>query len=148
MLKQLQQAKMITLGKTLICLAIALLFGAYANFAPTALGSDLIAGYVKNHFVREIIFGIALAAITISLTVSARSKSDVLKIGLMGSIVVLPFWIAAALGWSTGGLEEVWGGRINANAAYMLHASQVFLFYCGVAILASALPSIRIVPTV
>ncbi len=139
---------MITLSKALICLAIALLFAAYSNFAPTALGSDLIAGYVKNHFAREVIFGITLAAITISLTLSASVKSDVLKIASMGSIVVLPFWIAAALGWSTGGLEEVWGGRINANAAYMLHASQVFLFYCGVAILTRALPATRMDPKV
>jgi len=139
---------MIVLSRALICLAIALLFAVYSNFAPTALGSDLIAGYIKNHFVREIIFGIALAAITINLTLSARSKSDVLMIALMGSIVVLPFWIAAALGWSTSGLEDVWGGRINAKAAYILHASQVLLFYCGVAVLTRALPAARINPTV
>ena len=139
---------MIALSKAIICLSIALLFAAYSNFAPTALGSDLIAGYVKNHFVREVIFWIALATITISLTLSARSKSDVWKIALMGSLVVLPFWIAAGLGWSTGGLEEVWGGRINANAAYMLHAGQVFLFYCGIIILARALPATRMGPKV
>jgi len=138
---------MITLSKTLICLSIGLLFLAYANFGPTALGSDLIGGYTKNHFLREIIFGIALAVITIGLTIASQYKQDVLKIGWAGSVVVLPFWFAAALGWSTGGLEQVWGDQINADTAYILHGSVIAVFYCGVAILTYALPSSRAVET-
>lgn len=130
-------------SKAVICLSIGLIFVAYGNFAPTALGSDMIAGYVKNHFVREIIFGITLAIFTLGLTISARTKQDALKVALAGSIVVLPFWIAAWFGWSTAGLAEVWGEKINSDAAYMLHGGQVALFYGGLVLLMRALPPER-----
>ena len=132
---------MVLAGRALICLSVSLLFLAYSNFAPTALGSALISDYVKNHFVREIAFGVTLAAFVIVRTLTATCKPDVLQVALLGSIVVLPFWIAAALGWSTGGLEEVWGEKIRLASAYVLHISQVAVFYCGVAILTYALPS-------
>lgn len=123
---------MISLGKLLICVAVALIVFAYASFAPTALRSDVIVGYVKNHFVREIIFGVALVTLTIQNTVSISSFKHFLYVIFIGSIVVLPFWIAVVLGWSTGGIAEVWGEKINPNAAYVLHGFQIILFYLGV----------------
>ncbi|MFK8041103.1 hypothetical protein [Congregibacter sp.] len=123
------------LGKTLICAAMGLLFAAYANFAPTALQSPLIADYIKNHFVREIVFGLALAAWTISSTLSANSQRDVLAIVIAGSIVVVPFWVATTLGWTTGGLADVWGDSIDDKDAYALHTSQVVLFALGLVLL-------------
>ena len=47
-------------GQILVIASLSLLFLAYSNFAPTALGSEQIAGYVKNHFVREIIYAPSL----------------------------------------------------------------------------------------
>jgi hypothetical protein len=44
-------------GRVLVIASIALMFMVYSNFAPTALGSDRIADYVKNDFVREMIYG-------------------------------------------------------------------------------------------
>jgi len=132
---------MIILGKTFICVSIGLIFVAYLNFVPTAFRSELIADYVKNHFVREVIFGLGLAVFTIRSALSASSLSQLRLVAVFGSIVVWPFWIASWLGWSTGGLSEVWGGRIDPSAAYLLHGSQALLFVFGLAILALALRS-------
>lgn len=126
---------MIILGKTLICLSLALLFLAYSNFAPTALGSDQIADYVKNHFVREMIFGAVLAGVSIWLTVKLQTQKDLGWLAVFASITVLPFWIAAGLGWSTGGIVEVWGDAIDPGAAYVLHGTQVGLLYLGIVVL-------------
>ena len=57
-------------------------------------------------------------------------------LAITGSIVVLPFWLAALLGWSVGGLGEVWGDAIGPESAYALHGSQIALFYSGLALLA------------
>lgn len=132
---------MIIFSKIITCGSIAIIFLAYSNFGPAALGSDMVAGYVKNHFVREILFGITLAIITLNLIILASSKRHIWKIILIGSVVVLPFWIAALLGWSTDGLEYVWSNQINSDAAYILHGTQVAMFYLGVLLLYQALPS-------
>lgn len=123
------------LGKILVIAGIALMFLAYSNFVPTSLSTPKLADYIKNHFVREVIFGLALACLTIYLTVIAADPSDWIKVAALGSIVVLPFWIASLFGWSTGGLHEVWGENINPRAAYVLHGAQVALFYGGLVIL-------------
>jgi len=95
------------------------------------LQSDTVAGYVKNHFVREIIFGIALTIWAIKLTLKPIATLPFKQLALIGSIVVFPFWIALLFGWSTQGLAEVWGKAINAQAAYILHGTQVGLFLLG-----------------
>jgi hypothetical protein len=130
---------MINTGKFMICIAVALIVVAYTNFAPTALQSDMVVGYVKNHFVREIIFGTGLVILTINQTIMVSSTRHILKVALMGSIVVLPFWIAVLFGWSTGGLADVWGDKINPSAAYYLHGSQLILFYLGLTLLLQGL---------
>ncbi len=126
---------MTLIGKILIVTGIALMFLAYSNFLPTSLSTPKLADYVKNHFVREVIFGLALACLTIYLTINTSSTHEWLKVAVLGSIVVLPFWVASAFGWSTGGLQEVWGDNIKPNAAYMLHGTQTALFYIGVGVL-------------
>ena len=85
------------------------------------------------------IFGIALAIVVIRLTWSASRPDQWLPIAILGSAVVLPFWAAWAFGWSTGGLEDVWGGKISATSAYMLHGPQVVIFYTGLALMWSNL---------
>lgn len=120
-----------TIGRVLVILALALLFFAYSNFLPTSLSNDLIADYVKNHFIREVIFGTVLAALAIRLSYRMQSTREWIALGVMGSIVVLPFWIGMLLGWSTGGLTEIWGGAIDENGAYYLHGPQVVGFYVG-----------------
>ena len=122
---------MYKLGQILVIFSISLLFLAYANFAPTALSSEAIAGYVKNHFVREIIFGITLSIWTIKLALQPKGKLAFKQLALLGSIVIFPFWIAVLFGWATQGLAQVWGDAINSKAAYYLHGSQVFLFLLG-----------------
>ncbi|GAA6154776.1 hypothetical protein NBRC116588_02490 [Pyruvatibacter sp. HU-CL02332] len=126
---------MVLTGRILVILSISLIFLAYSNFLPSALRTDAIADYVKNHFIREVIFGLALAVCTIILTLGTMTFDQWIMIAILGSIVVLPFWIATALGWSTGGMEKVWGDQINASGAYMLHGPQVALFYLGITIL-------------
>jgi len=126
---------MLLTGRILVVVSIGLMFLAYSNFVPTSLSSNQIADYVKNHFVREVIFGLTLAVYTIVLAFGAMTMDQWIRIAIVGSIVVLPFWIAALFGWSTGGIAEVWGDRINPNGAYMLHGPQVLLFYLGLAIL-------------
>ena len=125
----------IIVGRLLVIGAISLLFLAYSNFAPTALSSELVADYVKNHFVREVIFGIALAVWTIRLSLERVDTTNCAKIAGLGTVVILPFWVAALMGWSVGGMEEVWGGSIGPGAAYLLHGSQVVAFYLGLGLL-------------
>lgn len=128
---------MVTTGRVLVIGALALIFLAYSNFAPTALSSELIADYVKNHFVREILFGLVLASWAIYLTMRDLTPSRFRMIAFLGTVVVSPFWIAAAFGWSTGGLAEVWGGEIDAGAAYMLHGTQTAAFGLGLVLIAA-----------
>jgi hypothetical protein len=129
------------IGRALVIGSVGLLFLAYANFAPTALASASVADYVKNHFVREIIFGIALAAWTIRVALQPMSTRRWTQLAVLGSIVILPFWISLLFGWSVSGMEEVWGGSVGAGSAYALHGSQVVLFYVGLALLrANAAP--------
>jgi len=119
------------IGQILVILSLSLLFLAYSNFAPTALQNENIVGYVKNHFVREIIFGIALTIWTIKLTLLPKEKLPFKQVAILGSVIIFPFWIAFLLGWSDQGLAEIWGKAINSEAAYILHGSQVGLFLIG-----------------
>lgn len=124
-------------GQTLVILSLSLLFFAYANFAPTALSSVDIADYVKNHFVREVLFGISLTVWTIWLVLQPPTSSTYRQIVLLGTIIIIPFWIASLFGWSTGGMEKVWGDAISPSTAYALHGSQVILFLIGILLLGS-----------
>ena len=119
------------IGQLLVILSLSLLFLAYSNFAPTALQNENIVGYVKNHFVREIIFGIALTIWAIKLALLPKEKLPFQQLFVLGSVVIFPFWIAYLLGWSDQGLAEIWGKAINTQAAYILHTSQVVLFLVG-----------------
>lgn len=120
------------IGQFLVITSLGLLFLAYSNFAPTSLGSEKIADYVKNHFVREIIFGIALTVWAIKTAWLPKEKLPFTQLLILGSVVIFPFWIAVAFGWSVGGLAEVWGKAIDSSAAYMLHGVQVGLFLLGI----------------
>ncbi len=115
----------------MVILALSLLFFAYSNFLPTALSSELIADYVKNHFIREVIFGAILAATAIKLSLDVKTRRQWTILAILGSVVVLPFWIGLSLGWATDGIKEVWGDTIDENGAFMLHGPQVTLFYIG-----------------
>jgi len=125
----------ISVGRVLVIVSIALMFLAYSNFAPTALSSDGIADYVKNHFVREMIFGTALAVWTIKTALQPINPTNLTRLLLVGSIVVLPFWVASLFGWSTGEIEEVWGDSLRPNGAYFLQGPQVAIFFVGIALL-------------
>ena len=126
---------MLLVGRILVTFSLALLFFAYSNFAPTALGSPDIADYVKNHFVREMIFGAVLAALAIFLLYQSLDFRQWVLIAAVGSIVVLPFWVAALFGWTTGGMQLAWRGEIEPSSAYWLHGSQVVTFYLGLLVL-------------
>lgn len=115
--------------------SVALLFVAYSNFLPTALSSDQVPDYVKNHFLREVIFGVTLAIWTIRVALLPADSSSWTTIAVVGSVVILPFWVASLFGWSVGGMEAVWGESIGPDAAYLLHGSQVVMFYAGLACL-------------
>jgi len=130
---------MLLISRILIIASISLIFVAYSNFAPMALGSEGVADYTKNHFVREIIFGLALATYTIYLAATATGISRCLGVAVMGSVVVFPFWIAAAMGWSTGGMELVWSTEIDSGTAYLLHGTQVVAFYLGLMLMIFAI---------
>lgn len=123
------------IGRILVISGLGLIFVAYANFAPTALSSAKVADYVKNHFVREMIFGIALATWTIRLALQPMDRSRWTQLAVAGSIVILPFWVSLLFGWSVGGMDEVWGRSMGPGSAYALHGSQVFTFYLGLALL-------------
>ena len=129
------------LGRFLVISSIAMMFLSYANFLPTALGSGQLADYIKNHFVREVIFGLALAVTTIFLTFWTTDPEQWVRVAILGSIVVLPFWLGAIFGWSTGGLAEVWDGAIEAQTAYRFHTVQTVLFYLGLGVLYAGVKS-------
>jgi hypothetical protein len=139
-LTNLEDLRLLLAARILVTFSLAMLFFAYANFAPTALGSPEIADYVKNHFVREMIFGVALSALTIYLVCRPLEGKQWLLVAIFGSVVVLPFWVAALSGWATGGMQLAWRGAIEASSAYWLHGSQVALFYCGLLLLYLAIP--------
>lgn len=123
------------IGRIFVILSLSLLFLAYSNFAPTSLQSDSIAGYVKNHFVREIIFGVVLTVWAIQLALKPIDIFPLKQLTIIGSTIVFPFWIAVLFGWSTQGLAKVWGEAINASAAYILHSTQVGLFLFGLVLI-------------
>jgi hypothetical protein len=72
---------------------------------------------VKNHFLREIIFGTPIAIWTLRLALQPMNSENWLQLALAGSIVVLPFWIAWTFGWFAGGMAEVWSGKVDTNGA-------------------------------
>jgi hypothetical protein len=131
---------MLITSKILMTVALLLLFFAYLNFAPTALSSSAIAGYTKNHFVREIVFGAVLAGLTLFLIYQQIDLRQWLIILFFGSVVVLPFWIAAMFGWTTEGMQQAWQGEISPRSAYILHGSQTALFYIGIALMYFSIP--------
>ncbi|MCF6433732.1 hypothetical protein [Leisingera sp. MMG026] len=126
---------MTLLGRILIISGISFMFIAYSQFIPTSLSTPLIADYVKNHFIREVTFGLTLASITIYFTFKAQTLQDWRRVSILGTIVVIPFWVAWTFGWSTGGISEVWGDSISPNGAYMIHVPQITLFFSGLAVL-------------
>ncbi|MEP2989763.1 MAG: hypothetical protein ABJN65_01030 [Parasphingorhabdus sp.] len=123
------------IGRTFVIVGLLTLPFAYSNFLPTALSSYALPDYVKNHFIREVMFGVTLVVWTISLAIRPLNISNLKKIALLGSAVVLPFWIARAFGWSVGGMEAVWGEAIKPSGAYALHIPQALFFYVGLALL-------------
>ena len=125
---------MILTGRVLTITSVSLLFLAYSNFAPNALTSDIVP-YLKNHLIREFVFGVSLTVFTIYLATRPPSYRRCHLVFLVGSIVVLPFWIGAAFGFVTQGMEQAWQGNADSTTAYLLHGPQVVLFYCGCACL-------------
>lgn len=128
-------------GKTLIVLALLTLPLAYSNFLPTSLSSEVLPDYIKNHFIREVTFGLALVTFTIFLISRPLTRLNFTQIAVLGSAVVLPFWIAWSFGWSVGGLDAVWGEAIQPSGAYMIHIPQASLFYLGLIMLWAELRS-------
>lgn len=122
---------MLIASRIFMTIAIFLLFIAYLNFAPTALSSSLVNDYTKNHFVREIMFGSVLAGFTLYLVYQKINIERWFKILFFGSVVVLPFWLAASFGWTTQGMQQAWQGEISPSSAYLLHGTQTALFYIG-----------------
>lgn len=122
-------------GRILVISGVLFMFIAYSQFIPTSLSTPLIADYIKNHFIREVTFGLTLACLTIYFTAIAKTLSDWRRVAILGSIVVLPFWVAWSFGWSTGGISDVWGDAISPNGAYSIHVPQIFLFYSGLLVL-------------
>jgi len=88
-----------------------------------------------------VIFGLALAVTTILLTLWTTGPEQWVRVAILGSIVVLPFWLGAIFGWSTGGLAEVWDGAIEAQTAYRFHTVQTVLFYLGLGVLYAGVKS-------
>ena len=123
------------IGRILVIIAIGGIFLAYARFIPTAFSHETLADYIKNHFVREIIFGSTLASITIFYALKPPTKSSLKLIAVLGSVVVLPFWVGSLFGWSTGGMSAVWDQEMVPRNAYMYHGSQTMLFYLGLAVM-------------
>ena len=62
-------------------------------------------------------------------------------VAALGSIVVLPFWIAALFGWTTGGMQLAWQGEIEQLSACILHGSQTLIFFVGIVLLYFSLPA-------
>lgn len=124
-----------SIGRALVVGGLSLLFVAYFNFGRTALSSPRVADYVKNHFVREIMFGAVLASLVIALALRPLDQTTWLELAGVGSTVVLPFWIATMFGWSSGGMSEVWGESIGVRAAYAIHGAQTAAFYVSLALL-------------
>lgn len=122
---------MLLISRICITVAIILLFIAYINFAPTALSSSLVNDYTKNHFVREILFGSVLAGFTLYLAFQKIDYERWLRVMFFGSVVVLPFWVAAGFGWTTEGMQQAWQGEISPRSAYLLHGTQTAFFYIG-----------------
>lgn len=126
---------MLLTGRILLITSLLFMFFAYSNFAPTALSSELLADYIKNHFIREMIFGLTLSSTVIIFACLPIDRKRYLRIALFGCFAVLPFWVGASFGLSTGGIEAVWGEEITERDAYLLHGPQTSLFLISLLIL-------------
>ena len=125
---------LLIVGRVLTIASISFLLLAYSNFGPNALTNPDIVPYLKNHLVREFVFGAFLALTTIYLVIRPIDLNRWKLIALLGTIVVAPFWVAASFGFVTQGMEGVWQGNMRGNA-FVLHGSQVGGFYLGLLML-------------
>ena len=54
-----------------------------------------------------------MSALAIFLLYQPMTFQQWILVAALGSIVVLPFWIAALFGWTTGGMQLAWQGEIE-----------------------------------
>ena len=69
-----------------------------------------------------------MSALAIFLLYQPMNFQQWILVAALGSIVVLPFWIAALFGWTTGGMQLAWQGEIEQLSACILHGSQTLIF--------------------
>jgi len=62
-------------------------------------------------------------------------------VAALGSIVVLPFWIAALFALDDRRHATAWQGEIEPHSAYILHGSQTLIFFVGIVLLYFSLPA-------
>ncbi len=124
-----------TIGKIITGLAIVSLFISYTQLIPVAFTNESLADYIQNHMIREIIFGSTLAIWTLLFLFKPLSHHTFKYIAILGSVIVLPFWVGFLFGWSTDGIDAVWGDSVAPKASYIYHAVQTVIFYLGLLLL-------------
>lgn len=125
---------MLLIARILVTLGLSTLFIAYSNFIPTFLVHPELPGYIQNHFIREVFFGMTLSASAIYVVwrEPLPQKFNLLWVSIAGPVVVLPFWIAMTFGYSALDVAAVWGQAVSVTGVYMIHVPQISFTLIGV----------------
>lgn len=120
------------LGRALVALSAAGIFYSFIRFGPAALGSPDLADYTKNHIVRELAFGSGLGVYVILLCVVGRGLRDYWVTLALAALIAVVFWVGAASGYGTDGMEQVWQGiGVTSRDAYDFHVPHTLVFVAG-----------------
>ena len=125
------------IGQALTLLSVAVTVFSILYFAAAALGREEIADYIRNHFVREIVFGLTLCAATAWLALRRPAGGGIGLLALLGGLLVAPFWIGVAAGIGNREIAAIWGDLAGPSDSFALHTVQAALMLLGVALMAA-----------
>ena len=125
------------IGQGFMLLMTALTVFSILYFASVSLERADLADYIRNHFVREILWGLTLSGVVASLTLQARSAA---LAALFGGLLVAPFWLGYLGGIGKSEIGAVWGDTAAPTDSLMLHATQVVLFGLGAFLMSIGAP--------
>ena len=124
------------IGRILIGLSMFLLFLSYYQYIPHMLTTPALGNYVKNHMIREQLFGATLALFVLRLCwIGPRTRDHYIQTVALGGLVAGAFWIGFLTGHRIDGIAQVWGPGMGATGTFSLHVPQLVFYLVGAAIL-------------
>lgn len=120
-----------TLTRLLLALALGGNLISYASWGFAIFRSDEVP-YVKNHAVREIVYGVGLTAVSAWLLLRPLTPSTAWLSLVLSGFSVLGFWVGLALLGGLAGIGRVFAGR-SASYALALHVPQLILWLAAAA---------------